>query len=64
MPQLCENQVNNVYALFNEKFQLNYVFFSLEPELNKLKNKACGRVREFLLDKINILKKPMTNVEN
>lgn len=34
----------------------------MEPELNKLKNKACGRVREFLLDKIGMLKKPMTNI--
>lgn len=34
----------------------------LEPQLNKLKNKACGRVREFILDKINLLKKPMTNI--
>jgi len=43
------------------------MFFSnkiLEPELNKLKNKACGRVREFLLEKISSLKKPMTNIEN
>ncbi|EGR28233.1 vps52 sac2 family protein, putative, partial [Ichthyophthirius multifiliis] len=34
----------------------------LEPELNKLKNKACGRIRDFLLEKITNLKKPMTNV--
>ncbi len=34
----------------------------LEPELNKLKNKACQKVRDFILDKINILKKPKTNI--
>jgi hypothetical protein len=34
----------------------------IEPELNKLKNKACGRVRNFLLEKIGMLKKPMTNI--
>ncbi|KRX10500.1 hypothetical protein PPERSA_01512 [Pseudocohnilembus persalinus] len=34
----------------------------LEPQLNKLKNKACGRVRTFLLEKIALLKQPKTNV--
>jgi len=34
----------------------------LEPELNKLKNKACQRVRTFILQQLDRLKKPMTNI--
>jgi len=34
----------------------------LEPELNKLKNKACQRVRTFILQQLERLKKPMTNI--
>ncbi|KAL4437908.1 hypothetical protein ABPG74_001079 [Tetrahymena malaccensis] len=49
--------------LQNTKLPDASVVKELEPELNKLKNKACGRVRQFLLDKIDILKKPTTNIE-
>jgi len=34
----------------------------LQPELEKLKTKASTRLREFLLDKIQILTKPKTNL--
>lgn len=35
---------------------------NLGPELIKLKNTACKRVREFLIDKISQLKKPKIDV--
>lgn len=31
--------------------------------MHKLKNKACARVRNFLMEKINLLKKPKTNIQ-
>ena len=34
----------------------------LEPELTKLKNKACQRVRTFIIQQLERLKKPMTNI--
>ena len=34
----------------------------LEPELLRLNKKACQRVRQLLLDKIILLKKPKTNI--
>jgi hypothetical protein len=34
----------------------------LEPELTKLKNKACQRVRAFIIQQLERLKKPMTNI--
>jgi hypothetical protein len=34
----------------------------LEPELIKLKHTACKRVREFLIEKLNLLRKPKTNI--
>jgi hypothetical protein len=35
----------------------------LQPELEKLKTKASARLREFLIDKIQMLTKPKTNVQ-
>lgn len=34
----------------------------LQPELEKLKTKASTRLRDFLLDQIQLLNKPKTNV--
>jgi len=36
---------------------------NLGPELIKLKNTACKRVREFMIDKLNQLKKPKINIQ-
>lgn len=35
----------------------------IEPELSKLKIKACERIRAFIQDEINNLKKPKTNIQ-
>ena len=35
----------------------------IEPELTKLKIKACERIRTFILEEINLLKKPKTNIQ-
>jgi len=35
----------------------------LQPELEKLKARASVRLREFLVDQINLLKKPKTNIQ-
>mmetsp|Transcript_20973 Transcript_20973/g.18307 ORF Transcript_20973/g.18307 Transcript_20973/m.18307 type:complete len:238 (-) Transcript_20973:801-1514(-) len=35
----------------------------LEPELTKLKNKACQRVRTFIIHQLELLKKPKTNIQ-
>jgi len=35
---------------------------NLGPELIKLKNTACKRVRDFLIEKIGMLKKPKLDV--
>jgi len=34
----------------------------LEPELNKLKGRACQRIREFILQRFQHLQKPTTNI--
>jgi hypothetical protein len=36
---------------------------NLGPELIKLKNTACKRVREFMIDKLNQLKKPKIDIK-
>lgn len=36
---------------------------NLGPELIKLKHTACKRVREFLIEKLNLLKKPKVDVQ-
>jgi hypothetical protein len=35
----------------------------IEPELTKLKIKACERIRTFILEEIGLLKKPKTNIQ-
>jgi hypothetical protein len=35
----------------------------IEPELTKLKIKACERIRTFILDEVALLKKPKTNIQ-
>jgi vacuolar protein sorting-associated protein 52 len=53
-----------VEILWMENYKkLIIIFFFLEPELNKLKSKACSRVRSFLIEKLNLLKKPKTNIQ-
>lgn len=35
----------------------------IEPELTKLKIKACERIRAFILEEVSMLKKPKTNIQ-
>ena len=42
---------------------INICLLITEPELNRLKHKACQRVRKFLFDKLELLKKPKTNIQ-
>jgi len=46
----------------NNKLEGYSTVKELEPELTKLKNKACQRVRAFIISQLERLKKPMTNI--
>lgn len=78
-PQLIDDildqPVNEKYVEFIDKLcqKLNFItkynlgatlaVREIEPELSKLKLKASERLKEFMVEKINELKKPKTNIE-
>jgi hypothetical protein len=78
-PQLIENicvkDINEQYVdyirilcskleyLKNQQLSNANAVKDLEPQLVKLKHTACKRVREFLIEKISLLKKPKTNIQ-
>lgn len=73
--QICEEEVNESYL--NYLTELNKKLDHMKqndmqklpscaesaPELEKLRTKAVSRIKEFLLQKINALKKPKTNLQ-
>lgn len=73
--QICEEEVNEAYL--NYLSELNRKLDHMRqndmqklpscaqsaPELEKLRTKAVARIKDFLLDKINALKKPKTNLQ-
>ena len=71
---ICNKEINDEYIEYIKKLstKLDYIHKNnlsdckgvkeLEPELNKLKNKACARLRGFIIDNLNSLKKQNTNI--
>lgn len=71
---ICNKEINENYVEFirilcskleylkNTQLSDAHAVRDLEPELIKLKHTACKRVREFLIEKLNLLKKPKTNI--
>jgi hypothetical protein len=65
-----DNYVDNIKRLckkleYIKKYNLmdNLCVREIEPELTKLKIKACERIRAFILDEVSMLKKPKTNIQ-
>lgn len=73
--QICEEEVNEAYLEYLTELnkKLDHVKQSdmqrlpscaqSAPELEKLRVKAVSRIKDFLLQKINTLKKPKTNLQ-
>jgi len=73
--QICEEEVNEAYLEYLTELnkKLDHVKQSdmqrlpscaqSAPELEKLRIKAVSRIKDFLLQKINTLKKPKTNLQ-
>jgi len=73
--QICEEEINEAYL--DHLSELNHKLDRMRqndmqrfpscaqsaPELEKLRTKAVARIKEFLFDKINALKKPKTNLQ-
>lgn len=71
---ICNKEINEQYVDFirilcskleylkNTQLSDANAVRELEPELIKLKHTACKRVREFLIEKLLMLKKPKTNI--
>lgn len=65
MEDICVKDIDDEYIEHIRKLcmKLDYIHKNnladckavreLEPELNKLKNKACARLRAFIIDKLN-----------
>lgn len=72
---ICKSEINEQYVdhirvlcskleyLNNTELTDANAVKNLGPELIKLKNTACKRVREFLIDKLSMLKKPKSDVQ-
>ncbi|CAD8194932.1 unnamed protein product [Paramecium octaurelia] len=72
---ICSKEINDQYVeyirilcskleyLKNTELTDANAVKNLGPELIKLKNTACKRVREFMIDKLNQLKKPKINIQ-
>jgi len=72
---ICQSEVNEAYLEYlvtvnkkmecfkDEETQATEAFKDVEPELTKLRNKAVGKVRDFLLNKIELLKRKGTNIQ-
>jgi len=72
---ICESEVNETYleyllavnkkmeCLKDEATRSTHAFQDVEPELAKLRNKAVARVRDFLLNKVESLKRKGTNIQ-
>eukprot|EP00696_Hemimastix_kukwesjijk_P019728 gnl/Hemi2/908_TR322_c0_g1_i1.p1 gnl/Hemi2/908_TR322_c0_g1~~gnl/Hemi2/908_TR322_c0_g1_i1.p1 ORF type:complete len:714 (-),score=237.10 gnl/Hemi2/908_TR322_c0_g1_i1:216-2357(-) len=72
---ICEDEVNDSYLEYLLAFDKKVGFVSsaeaagteakrdLEPEIEKLRVRATNRVGEFLLSRIQSLKKPKTNIQ-
>ena len=60
-------KVEKVHAILNNLKNPNIpasdAILELVPEIEKLKFKLCSRLRNFLMSKLQILKKPMTNIQ-
>lgn len=68
--EINEEYVNNISRLFKKLNNLkkydsldNKSIKEIEPELTKLKLKACDRIKNFMTDQISFLKKPKTNIQ-
>lgn len=68
--EINEEYVNNISRLFKKLNNLkkynqieNKSIKEIEPELTKLKLKACDRIKNYINDQINNLKKPKTNIQ-
>ncbi|KAM3144017.1 hypothetical protein pb186bvf_003781 [Paramecium bursaria] len=73
---ICNKEINDQYVEYirilcsklefisNPEFSDPAALKQLGPELIKLKNAACRRVREFLIDKVQVLKKPKVDVKS
>eukprot|EP01104_Vermistella_antarctica_P010462 TRINITY_DN279_c1_g4_i1.p1 TRINITY_DN279_c1_g4~~TRINITY_DN279_c1_g4_i1.p1 ORF type:complete len:919 (-),score=301.86 TRINITY_DN279_c1_g4_i1:59-2785(-) len=77
--QICEEDVNEAYLEYLTELNKRVEFFDLqttkakrdvpqscqdiEPELERLRLKAVYKIRIFLFTKINLLRKPKTNVQ-
>ena len=73
---ICNSEINENYIeivkklnrkieyvrLNKDRYEGSQIIQELEPELLKLNRKACQRVRDFLMEKIQLLKKPKTNI--
>lgn len=65
-----EEYVGHISRLFKKLSNLkkydqieNKSIKEIEPELKKLKMKACERIRNYMTEQINNLKKPKTNIQ-
>lgn len=68
--EINEEYVNNISRLFKKLNNLkkynsmeNKSIKEIEPELTKLKMKACERIKQYMTEQINNLKKPKTNIQ-
>jgi len=68
--EINEEYVNNISRLFKKLNNLkkydstdNKSIKEIEPELTKLKMKACDWIKIYMNDQINNLKKPKTNIQ-
>lgn len=68
--EINEEYVANISRLFKKLNNLrkynsvdNRSIKEIEPELTKLKLKACDRIKNFMVEQINNLKKPKTNIQ-
>lgn len=69
---ICEGEVNEAYLLYLTELNKKMTFVSgnkaracqdVEPELERLRIRATGKIRDFLLQRIGALKKPNTNIQ-
>ena len=74
LSKICNSDVDETYVQYLDALNRKITFISdktgqnvpavntIAPELERLKNKASEKIRDFLLEEIKILKKPKKNV--
>eukprot|EP01135_Chromosphaera_perkinsii_P012212 Nk52_evm31s2612 gene=Nk52_evmTU31s2612 len=72
---ICEGEVNEEFVQYlkaltakiasakSDKFLQAKCFSEIKPEMIKLRAKAIERIREFMFEKLNSLRKPKTNIQ-